>query len=254
MSPRARAILYLALGPSIVAHGSSAHADEAGSRGALRGGPSFLDAPPPAPAPLPPAPAREADEYPRRAWEAFPEVGLSAPFCRGDSFGLSHCGDSGTGTAMGGGALFRVTPYVGLGLEASFSSFELEVDGAHAAYSRASWVGLLVRGYFLDRGAIDPYVETGLGRGSSSAGYSDASGNVSVESSGPSTLAGAGVDFWMTPYLRMGPALTYRWTFLSNVRSCLGSSCETASVSDGGSVGSFVSLSFVATVALGREM
>jgi hypothetical protein len=226
----------------------------AASTAAEGGTSSFLDSPPPTPAPLPPAPARESDEYPRRAWEGFPEIGLSAPFCRGDSFGVSHCGDSGTGTALGGGALYRVSPSVGLGLEANFSSFELAVDGAQAAYSRASWMGLLVRGYFLDRGAVEPYVETGVGRGDSSAGYTDGVNDVRIEASGPSGLAGAGVDFWVAPYLRMGPAFTYRWTFLTGVRSCVGSTCQTASVADRGAVGSFASLSFVATFAIGREM
>jgi hypothetical protein len=261
MSSRALAIVFnLSLGPSLglstLALAPPALADEAGrrSREVPGAGFSFLDAPPPAPPSLPPPPARESDEYPRRAWEGFPEVGLSAPFCRGDSFGVNHCGDSGTGTAVGGGALYRVSPYVGLGLEASFSRFELAVDGAQAAYSRASWVGFLVRGYFLERGAVEPYVETGVGRGSSRAGYSDGVNAVTVEASGPSALAGAGVDFWVTPYLRMGPALTYRWTLLTDVRSCVGSSCETASVADRGAVGSFASLSFVATLALGREM
>jgi len=237
----------LALGLSILASAPFAAAEERGSF-------SFLEGQPPAPPPFPPAPARESDEFPRRAWEGFPEVGLSTPFCRGDSLGVSHCGDSGPGTALGGGALYSVSPYIGLGIEASFSRFELAIEGAREAYSRASWVGLLVRGYFLDRGAVEPYVETGVGRGSSSAGYSDGVSAFSVDASGPSALAGAGVDFWVAPYLRLGPAFTYRWTFLTDVRSCAGSSCETGSVADRGAVGSFASLSFVATLALGREM
>jgi len=238
--------LALALGLSLLALAPTAAAEG--------GHFSFLDGPPPAPAPLPPAPARESDEYPRRAWEAFPEVGLSTPFCQGDSFGISHCGESGPGTALGGGALYRVSPSVALGLEATFSTFNLTVDGAQEAYSRASWLGLLVRGYFLDRGAIEPYVETGVGRGSSSSGYSDGVSRVSVEASGPSALAGAGVDFWVASYLRMGPAFTYRWTYLTGARFCAGSSCDTSSVADRGAVGSFASLSFVATLAIGREM
>jgi hypothetical protein len=236
--------LFLA---SLLAVGPASAADEVGRH-------SLLDAPPPAPAPFPPAPAHEADEYPRRTWEGFPELGVGAPFCRGDSFGLGHCGDSGSGTALGVGALYRVSPYVGLGLEASFAGFGLAIDGRGASYSRASWVGLLVRGYFLDRGSADPYVEAGLGRGSSSAGYGEGASTVSIDASGPSALAGAGVDFWLGSNLRMGPALTYRWTLLTDVRACTGSSCETTSVSVPGAVGSFLTLSFVATLAFGREM
>jgi len=246
MSPRALLIAFtLALSALVLT--CPAAAEEAGRF-------SFLDAPPPAPAPMPPAPALESDEYPRRSWEGFPEIGVAAPFCRGDSFGVSHCGDSGSGTALGGGALFRLSPYVGLGFDATFSNFALEVDGARTTYSRASWIGFLVRGYFLDRGAVEPYLETGIGRGSSASGYSDGVTSVSVETAGPSTLAGVGVDFWIAPYLRIGPAFTYRWTLLTDVRSCVGASCEKSSISDRGAVGSFASLSFVATLALGREM
>jgi hypothetical protein len=215
---------------------------------------AFLEAPPPAPPPTPPAPARESDEFPRRAWELFPQLGLSAPFCRGDSFGVNHCAGIGNGTSFGGGALFRITPYVALGAEASFSGFDFAVDGAASTFSRASWLGLVVRGYFLDRGTVEPYVEAGIGRGTSSSGYGAGAGLVSVEASGPASLVGAGVDFWVSPFLRMGPALTYRWTFLSDVRECTGSVCQAARVADEGAIGSFASVSFVATVALGREM
>ena len=70
----------------------------------------------------------------------------------------------------------------------------------------------------------------------------------------PSAMAGAGVDFWVLSYLRVGPAISYRWTWLTQVQGCDGAQCQTVDVADGGGVGSYVSLSFVATVALGREM
>jgi hypothetical protein len=214
----------------------------------------YLDGPPPEPLSPPPAPARDADEFPRRSWELFPEAGLTAPFCRGDALGAARCGDAAAGTALGGGALYRVSPYVALGLEASFVSFRVGAAGFPAASSRTNWVGLLVRGYFVDRGAVDPYVETGLGRGASVAGYFNGIADVRSDASGPSAMAGAGVDFWVTPYVRFGPAFSYRWTWLTDVRTCAASTCETARVADSGAVGSYATLSVLATFAFGHEM
>ncbi len=215
---------------------------------------AFLDSPPPEPAPGGPAPAREGDEYARKSWEAFPDVGFVVPFCRGDSFGAGRCGDNGGGTALGGGALYRVSPYVALGADVSFASFSLGAGSMPAAYSRASFIGFVVRGYFADRGVVDPYVETGVGRGAAVMGYSDTGIDIESRSSGPAAMAGAGIDFWVAPYLKLGPAFSYRWTWLTEVQTCAGTSCETARVADLGAVGSFATVSFVATLALGHEM
>jgi hypothetical protein len=211
---------------------------------------AFLDAPPPEPAPLAPAPAREADEFARKSWEVFPVAGFAAPFCRGPSLGAGRCGDNGRGTVLGGGALYRLSPYVALGAALSFADFQVDAAPGVAAYSRSSFMGLLVRGYFSDRGAVDPYVETALGRGTATSGTTE----VRSESAGLSTTVGAGIDFWVLPVLKLGPALSYRWTWLTDVRTCAGALCETSSVADRGAVGSFVSLSLVATIALGHEM
>jgi hypothetical protein len=77
---------------------------------------------------------------------------------------------------------------------------------------------------------------------------------VRSDAAGPAATLGAGIDFWVLPVLKIGPSLTYRWTWLTDVRTCAGSACETASVSDRGAVGSQASVSLVATLALGREM
>ena len=217
--------------------------------------PTFLDAPPPIVRDLPPEPTREEDEYPRRAWEAFPSGGVGMPFCRGTAFGVGHCGEATSGTTVGAGLLYRVSPSVAIGLDASFARFSLHssTPGA-AAYSHASWIGLLVRGYFLDRGMLDPYVETGFGQGSSASGYVDAGGEVRTESGAPSAMAGAGIDFWIASYLRVGAALSYRIAWLSSVRGCYASTCTTYGVDERGTVGSYATFGARATVALGREM
>jgi hypothetical protein len=246
MSPRTFA-LALPLGLVSLAVAPAARADDAPNF-------AFLDAPPPAPAPRAPAPAREGDEFARKSWEAFPVVGFAAPFCRGPSLGAGHCGDNGHGPVFGGGALYRVSPYVALGATVSFASFQLDAAPNVAAYSRASFMGLVVRGYFADRGSVDPYVETGIGRGTATTGASDGTVTVESQSAGPSATVGAGIDFWVLPFLKLGPAMSYRWTWLTDVRTCAGASCETTKVSDRGAVGSFASVSLVATLALGHEM
>jgi len=268
MSPRTLAIAIALLGSAIAshAHGDGLLSGRSGSPPAdgLLSGRSvsppadvkfaFLEAPPPAPAPAPPPPAREGDEYPRKSWEIFPEAGFGAPFCRGDALGASHCADNGNGSVFGGGALYRLTPYVALGAIVSFANFHLDPSRGPGAYSRASFMGFLARGYFADRGAIDPYVETGAGRGDVVMGRADDAGDVRSNGAGLSLLAGAGIDFWLMPYLKIGPALSYRFTWLTDVRTCDARACATAPVADRGAVGSYASLSFVATLALGHEM
>jgi hypothetical protein len=211
---------------------------------------AFLDAPPPAPPAFPPSPGREPDEYPRRNWELVPAAGAGTPFCRGGGFGASSCAQSGAGAAFALSALYRLSPYVALGTSLGLASFRLDGSGTASAYSRANWLGLLVRGYFAERGSIDPYVEAGFGRGAVESG--DA--GVRMTGAGPSAMAGAGVDFWVLPYLRLGPALSYRWTWLSGVEMCQATACAAASLAERGVVGSYASLSLVATLALGSEM
>jgi hypothetical protein len=215
----------------------------------------FLDAPPPPLKDLPPEPTREGDEYPRRAWEAFPSGGVGTPFCRGSAFGLSRCSDSTAGATAGAGVLYRVSPYFAIGLDASLARFTSRTSAPGSeAYSHASWIGVLVRGYFLDRGMLDPYVETGFGQAAASSGYVDAGAAVRTESGAPSVMAGAGLDFWLAPYLRIGPAVSYRIAWLSSVRGCYAATCTTYGVDERGTVGSYATFSVRATVALGAEM
>ncbi|HMI87232.1 MAG TPA: hypothetical protein VK550_24240 [Polyangiaceae bacterium] len=216
---------------------------------------AYLDVPPPSLTELPPEPTREGDEYPRRAWEGFPSGGGGVPFCRGSAFGVGHCGDATTGATVGAGLLYRVSPYVAIGIDASFARFtSRSTTTGTAPYSHASWIGLLVRGYFLDRGMLDPYVETGFGQAAATSGYVDGTTDVRTESAAPSIMAGAGIDFWLGPYLRLGPALTYRIAWISDVRGCYAGTCTTYGVDERGTVGSYATFSLRATVALGREM
>jgi hypothetical protein len=249
----------------------AAHAEPGASAGAPRF--AFLDAPGPPLPDLPPQPTREADEYPRRVWEAFPSGGVSTPFCRGSAYGAGHCADATTGATLGIGGLYRVSPYIAVGFDASLVRFTLHGAG-DAPRSHASFVGLLVRGYFFDRGVFDPYVETGFGQGAAVARHVEratenggldgasigaggaAAGDIEVrtEFAAPAVMAGAGIDFWLAPYLRMGPALSYRFSWISTVQGCWGTTCTSVGVDERGAVGSYATVSVRATIALGREM
>jgi hypothetical protein len=77
---------------------------------------------------------------------------------------------------------------------------------------------------------------------------------VRTEFGAPSFLTGAGIDFWLAPYLRVGPAFNYRFAWFSNVQGCVAATCATYGVDDRGAVGSYASFSVRATIALGREM
>jgi hypothetical protein len=242
----ALALSFLLLGPHAIA-GADAKAADTQSF-------AFLDSPPPPLAELPPEPMREADEIPRRTWEAFPSGGAATPFCRGSAFGLGHCGDASAGPTLGVGFLYRITPHIAVGLDASLARFASTFAGARE--SRATFIGLLVRGYFLDHGVLDPYVETGFGQGSAVSDYVDAGSGARVrtEFAAPSFLTGAGLDVWLAPYLRLGPAFSYRFSWFSNVQGCVAATCTTYGVDDRGAVGSYASFSVRATVAFGREM
>jgi hypothetical protein len=210
---------------------------------------AFLDAPPPAPPPLPPDPAPEADEHARHPWELSPEFGMGAPFCRGGGIGPAGCSGTGAGPALAFTALYRLTPYLAFGADGGFANFRDDAAGPDG-HSRSNWFGAIVRGYFTESGVVDPYVEVGFGRGA----VESQSGDLHISGAGPSTMAGVGIDFWVAPFLRIGPAFSYRWTWLSTLDVCSAGVCGAASVADSGAVGSYASLGLVATIGFGREM
>jgi len=213
--------------------------------------PVFLfDLPPEPPVPSPP-PGRDQQERPRRAGELVARLGFALPVCHGDASGLSRCDSTETGEGLGLGALWRVAPHVALGLEGSVARFGID---AASGWARSSWVGAVVRGYFLDRGWLDPYVQTGLGRGSIDTAYDDGAAEVRLSAAGLGTMVGAGLDFWISGHVKAGPAVFYHWTFFGDGRACAGGVCSAASVATTGAVASSISLSLVLSAAIGPEM
>jgi hypothetical protein len=132
---------------------------------------------------------------------------------------------------------------------------QLAIDaGAAGGFTRSSWIGAVVRGYFLERGFLDPYVQTGLGRGSLDVAY-DADGvEMRLGGSGLATMVAAGIDFWFSSNVKAGPSIGYYWTFLGDVHACAGPACSTYSVGSTGAASSSASISLTMAVMLGREM
>jgi hypothetical protein len=154
---------------------------------------------------------------------------------------------------MGIAALWRLAPYVAVGVEADVSRFGINGD-VGAGWTQSSWLGAAVRGYFLDRGFLDPYVEAGIGRGSIDTGYDTSVLAVRVGGSGLATMVGAGLDFWISSHVKAGPQIAYVWTFLGDVHACAGPVCSATSVGSTGAASSSASIGVTIAATLGREM
>jgi hypothetical protein len=208
---------------------------------------------PPAPPDRGPPPGPEPDELARRQWEVSGGLGVALPVCHGDPMGISGCWGTAPGGGLGLGALWRVAPYVAVGVEGSLSRFSVAAGG-DAGWARSSWLGTVVRGYFLEHGLLDPYVQAGLGRGSIDTTYEQGGVATRVGGAGLSTMVGAGLDFWLSRGVKLGPEIAYRWTFVRDVRACTASMCSVYAVDTAGAAASSASVGVSVAVLLGPEM
>lgn len=235
---------------------NEAHADAELAASPSAPAASFLDALPPAPPPLPPAPDRETAERARRNWEVVPTVGWTMPSCRPASSGGSVCQGTGAGMNAGIGGVYRITPYVGLGAEVSAAEFRFDAvaAGASSGASRAGSIGPIFRGYFLERGGVDPWVQVGFGIGLVQSRFDGLAADVDARATGASVSGGAGVDFWISDSVKLGPALSQHLVFPSEVRVCQKGDCASYTVREAGGVTRWLRLGVVATFAFGEEM
>jgi hypothetical protein len=227
------------------------------SRAAAAERETFLSSLPPAPRPRGPAPAAEEDEHARRPWEFLPALGAGTPICYGSSGPL--CSAQAAGFSIGLSTFFRLTPYVALGL--SYQRLSGSIDSAALApgvsgTASSDFFGLIARGYFLDRGAFDPYVQAGFGRGSfgldMTAGGAPAGG---LRAAAPATEISAGADFWIGSFMKIGPQIGYFWTFLGDVRACgADGDCGYVGAGSLGIPGTELVLGLSLTIAAGSEM
>lgn len=118
--------------------------------------------------------------------------------------------DGGFAFGIGGG--YRLTPSWELGAELAFWSFsvrdswrrEVASSAADAEFS-SFFFAPHARYWFLDRGALDPYLQIGFGLGTVSGSAEDgAGGRYEVENSGFAYPVAAGLDWYATDDLRLG--------------------------------------------------
>lgn len=217
---------------------------------------SFIDALPPAPPPLPPAPEREPSEFARKSWELLPHVGLTTPSCQAAPYGGSACADVGSGLMIGAGGVYRITPYVALGAELAVAEFRYDAAaaGASRGASRAGQFGPIFRGYFLENGRVDPWVQVGFGMGFVGMNHISGGAEWNARATGAAASGAAGVDFWLTPYLKLGPSIGQQFVFPSEVRVCENGGCASYAVGEAGGITRWMRLGVNVTVALGRSM
>lgn len=202
---------------------------------------AFLSAPPPALPGLPPAPERAPTEWARRTWEIVADAGLALPWCSRGAF--VACAGMGTGISASLAGLYRITPYVGLGAEIAGASFRLD-EGS----GRAGIVGPVFRAYFLEEGSVDPWIQVGFGAAHFRTSHATGDG---VDASGPAVSGSAGVDVWLSPSWKLGPALGQRFLFPTETRACEVGRCASMTASQAGGVRRHLNVGLVATFALG---
>jgi len=200
----------------------------------------FLNAPLPALPSLPPAPERET-EWVRRSFEVVAEAGLALPWCSQSSF--APCASLGTGISASLAGFYRISPYVGLGAEIAAASFRLDEGSGHAGI-----VGPVFRAYFLEEGSIDPWIQVGFGAAHFRTRHP---ADLSVEATGPVVSGAAGVDFWLSPSWKLGPAIGQRFLFPTESRGCNFQGCGSFTAGQAGGIRRHLNLGLTATFAFG---
>jgi len=224
--------------------------------GAWSGG--YAQAPRDAPPPGPP-PRLAAPEYGRRPVELVPSLFLIFPQCVAGDRSSNRCDGVGGGLGIEFSALWRVSPYFAWGGTLAIGGLRYDPPSRLAirnAGAAAAFIGLLGRVYFIDEGSFDPYLELGLGGGAMATSGREADDVIYDHTSqGGAVRAAAGIDFYLSRTLRLGPSLSWTRIFVDNVRRCKsgGGSCTDLSTDDGYLAG-HVDLSVKLTIMIGDEM
>ncbi len=179
----------------------------------------------------PPPPELAPLEYARRPIEITPEFALGLPSCADGSVDNERCVGLSAGAGGGMSVLWRPTPFFAFG--GAFDELRFRFDpgpssGLRGVRATGQFVGLLGRVYFMERGVVEPYLELGLGSGRFAtraralSGFGDSSDE---SASGVAVRAGGGVEFYLSPYVRLGPAFAWTTIDVKRVRHCDGSGC-----------------------------
>jgi hypothetical protein len=162
----------------------------------------------------PPPPELAPLEYARRPFEVTPELLLGFPNCSEGTVSNARCDGLGAGAGLGLTALWRASPYVAFGGTVNALGFEFHPPASSQLRDSSAgglFYGLLGRVYFADHGAVEPYLELGIGGGADRTS-ARATNDVKYAdtASGGALRVGGGVEFYLGHHLRLGPALD--WT------------------------------------------
>jgi hypothetical protein len=212
--------------------------------------------------PSAPLPKVGAPEYSRRPVELIPTLSVALPSCRAGTQSDDRCEGVSTGGTLAFTALWRVTPYFawGGGFElAGFSYDPPRSFGRTHTSAGAVSMGLTGRVYFNDEGALDPYVQLGIGVGALGTTFNDKQQNgdpFEETGAGPAAQVGGGIDFYLGRSVRIGPTLMYTRVFVDKIRRCRGggSECVDVNKDDDGHLDAFLTAGASITVMLGEEL
>ena len=247
--------------PSTPRRGHAAPAASPGLSDSKRGPYPKPGRPPPG---LPPARDLGDEAYGRFAVELIPHLGPAWPRCQPGEQSSRNCIGTKLGADLGFTALWRVSAYFAWGGTLGIGLFQYEPPDAYGReHGSAAAVSLLLlaRGYFLDEGSIDPYVQLGLGGGALGTAFDEtvdgAEEHFEETGAGPALQIGAGIDFYLTRHVRLGPALTVTQVSIDKVRRCTGGGegdCEDLPKEDDGYLDAYFSASARLTIGLGEEL
>ena len=224
----------------------------------LLGGPSLvLGAPAPPRAPPPPpletetAALARAPERARRPVEVVPEANLLLPSCED---GAAHCDALGPSYGLGVSALYRPSPYFGFGGTATYARTGSALAGVGSLRAEAVGLGVVMRVYLLERGALDPYLELALGYGSFQTAFVEPDGARARDSAfGPSARAGGGLDYVTSESWRIGFAAGFSSLVLGRREQCRAGFCELGTATSAAMTGALVA-SLRVTLLLGDPL
>ena len=219
--------------------------------------PAAAQPPPPAPPPLPPP---TLDPHARRPVELVPGLGVALPVCQAGSQTSDRCAGVKMGVGVGFSAFWRVTPYFAWGGGLDFDGYRYEPP-ARLNLTKPSaagiFLGFLGRAYFLDHGALDPYVEVGLGGGVMGTSHDEAGERYNETGAGPALRVGGGIDFFLGSRIRLGPSLSYTHVFIDKIRRCPSSAnndCVDLSKTTDGRLNASLRVYARLTIMLGDEL
>lgn len=184
-----------------------------------------LALPSPAPRLFEPAPPPLLDEpeQARKPFELVTSLGAGLPE---QAYAAEHRLPA--GSELGLLALYRATPYFAAGFALRLNHFPFlpESDGS----ANALFGGAVGRLYFYERGAIEPYFELALGVSSLTAESGAGSRHTRDEAGLVAAARGAaGIDFYVSENVRVGPSLGYTRYASGAVERCSSLGCTSFS-------------------------